>query len=70
MINVDAVGFEYFFDLINEALPSCLDAQYLVYFVEVVGGGFGAVDVLIAKAIKEIGAYCIENKFILPEFEC
>lgn len=71
MVDVDAVRFQDFFELVDEGLSGCLDAQNIVDFVNVVGVGPPAVDLVVAETGSQVGACCLENYLLVvffPEF--
>lgn len=65
MVDIDAVGLEDFFELIDECLSGCLDAQHIVDFVDVVGVGPPAVDLVVAETGPQVGAGCLEDYLLV-----
>lgn len=71
VVDVDAVRFEDFFELVDEGLSSCLDTQHVVDFVDIIGVGPSAVDLVVAETGSQVGACCLENYLLvvlLPKF--
>ena len=61
IIDVDSVGFDNLFELVDETLTSCFDTQNVVDFDHVVRISFLTIDLEMRKTLFEIGSVSLKN---------
>lgn len=65
VVDVDSVGLDDLFELVDETLSRGLNTQHLVNFYHIVAICFPTVDLEVGKTLAQVRAVCLKN----DEFE-